>query len=198
MSVKSAVHDRLGKLRTSHASRSPIPARPASTAWILKNRPILVRNDPFPSQREPSILKSEVRVPAQQDCRARAPRLLCPCTKAAVPVHQDCCARTPRLLCPCTKTAVPMHQDCCARSARLLRPFSKTAMPVQQDCYARAPRLIYPCTQLGTHPNLPDSWAHQACHPGLSARFPGTSSLSPALNRKFPGHSAPFAAFFVD
>ena len=39
-------------------------ARPASTALFLENRRIFLRNDPFPSQQESSILKSEVAVPA--------------------------------------------------------------------------------------------------------------------------------------
>ena len=39
-------------------------ARPASTALFLKNRRIFLSNAPFPSQQEPSILKSEVAVPA--------------------------------------------------------------------------------------------------------------------------------------
>ncbi len=134
-------------------------------------------------------------VPAHQGCCARAPRLLCPFTKATVPVHQGYCARSPRLLCPHTKTASPVHQGCFARSPRLLCPFTKAAVLVQQDCCARAPRLIYPCTQLGTRPNLPDSRAHQACHPLMSGRCAKPRRLATAPTRPHP--AAPYPVLFV-
>ena len=109
-------------------------------------------------------------MPIHQGYCAHTPRLLCPCTKTTAPTHQGYCARTPRLLCPHTKTAVPVHQDCCARAPRLLCPCTKATVPVRQGCCAHPPRLLCPCTKLGTRPNLPDSWAHQACRPLVSGR----------------------------
>jgi hypothetical protein len=48
---------------------------------------------------------------------------------------------------------------------------------------------IHGHTKLVTPACLPDSWAHQACYPGMSARFTGTPSLLPRHVCQIHGHT---------
>ena len=108
------------------------------------------------------------------------PIWVCPCTHMGPPTHPHGYARVPRWVCPHTQMGTPVHPDGSA--------------PAPLGVHARI-RQIHRHTKLVTPACLPDSPAHQACHPAMSARFTGTPSLSSAQNCQFPGHSAPLAPF---
>ena len=101
------------------------------------------------------------------------PIWVCPCTHMGPPTHPHGSACAPRWVCPHTHMGLPTHPDGSA--------------PAPLWVHARI-RQIHRHTKLVTPACLPDLRALQACTPGMSARFAGTTSLSPRHVCQFPGH----------
>jgi hypothetical protein len=194
---RNEVAERRRSAAVQGAARGRGPARPSAHCPLLTGgrpptgvpaspRPLSLKNEALILKNQPIGPESEVPVPASQACptpkTARFPgtSILSHAQNRQFPGHLN--------LVPRSKPPVSGPPPSC--------PTPKTAGFPGTSILSGAQNCQFPghfCqnhghTKLVPPANLPDSWALQACTPGMSARFTGTTSLHPRQICQIHGH----------
>ncbi len=111
-----------------------------------------------------------------------------PCTKLGTPSYPHGYARIPSRVRPRTRMGLPVYQVGYALVPVRVRLCTRLGTPSYPHGYAHVPSRVRSRTRMGIRTNPPDFRAHLDDSTSKTAGFPGTSSLSLAQNRPFPGY----------